>query len=307
MARWAAISLAHLTRKDFTHMKRKVDVYQLVTDQILSSLEKGVVPWRKPWKTDSLNAGMPSNFVSSSAYRGINVWLLSMMPFASNLWGSWKQIHDKGGSVIKDQQDKGTVIVFWKIVEVKDQHTPDATKKIPFLRYYRVYNLDQTEGMEKYTEVNTEGIADLHDPIEEAELIWENYGERPSFLSGKELAAYHPGEDRILMPDAKFFTSMEEYYSTLFHEAIHSTGHKDRLNRLTKDSYAKEELTAEMGAAFLTNIAGLDTSGTMDNSAAYIKTWMSRIKEDKKLVVNAGAKAQKAAEWILTPREVDMK
>jgi antirestriction protein ArdC len=277
--------------------RERTDVYQIVTDAMLKSLDNGVVPWNKPWKTRGIE-GLPANLVSKRPYRGINLWLLGAMPYACNLWASYKQITERGGTFKEGEEKNSTIVTFWKMVPVKDRETGEQ-KTIPFLRYYRVYNLEQTEGLDKYIDAPGEPEAEDFDPIKEAEAIWQAYDGQPVVSHGSDKAAYFPGQDKILMPYKKAFKSRAEYYSTLFHEGVHSTGHKDRLNRIDALDYAREELVAEMGAAFLCHFAGIEDEACFNNSAAYIETWASRISEDPKLIVNAAARAQKATDLIL--------
>lgn len=269
----------------------KVDVYQLVTNRIIEELEKGVIPWRKPW----VNASAV-NWLTQKPYRGINSMLL-----APGEYGTFKQISDAGGKVKKNM--KGHVVVFWKWLENENKETEEI-ETIPFLKYYTVFNvITQAEGIEtKRTESTFE-----HDPIEEAEAIYKNFMNSPtySFRSGR--ATYTPSMDHINVPPMKDYPNVHEYYSTLFHEMVHSTGSKNRLARpgITRsvvafgdEVYSKEELVAEVGAAMLCSVARIDNH-TIENSASYLHSWLRALKEDKKLIVQASAQAQKASDLIL--------
>lgn len=269
---------------------KKVDVYEMVTNRIIEELEKGVIPWRMPWVNSSA-----VNWVTQKPYRGINSMLLPPGEYAT-----FKQIKDAGGKVKKGAQSQ--MVVFWKWFENKDKDT-DEIERVPFLKYYNVFNvLTQAEGMEsKRTEVEFE-----HNPIEEAEAIYKNYMNSPtySFNSGK--AVYQPSRDHINVPPMKDYPNIHEYYSTLFHEMVHSTGHNSRLKRpgITRTAvafgdevYSKEELVAEVGAAMLCSVAGIDNH-TIENSASYLDSWLRALKSDKKLIVQASAQAQKAADYI---------
>jgi len=275
-------------------------VYEIVTDQILSSLERGVIPWRKPW---NCKTEYPRNLVSGKGYQGINVWILISMCYSSPYWLTFNQIKKLGGKVRKNE--KGTIVVYWnfKDVEETDTDTGESNiKKVPFLRYYRVFNANQCEGLMQTEDIPEGPIY----PIDEAEKIISGYIDKPEIKHGFTKASYNMSADLIKMPFRAAFSSIEEYYSTLFHECVHSSGHPSRLNRDTmvenagfgSKIYAREELLAEMGSAFLCGITGIATA-TVENSAAYIESWREKITKDPRLVVIAAAHAQKAAEYIL--------
>lgn len=279
----------------------KLNVYEIVTDRILSALEKGTVPWEKPWNAES---GQPVNLKSKKAYRGINIWLLSLSAmsagYSSPYWLSFKQAKDLGGSVRKGE--KGTVVVFWK--PVKQEDSRDG-KPYVILRYYRVWNVEQCEGIESKIPAPIERPD--FDPIAEAESILQGYRNAPAVKFGGDRAFYSPSADFVGMPEKETFVNPSAYYSTHFHEFVHSTGHSSRLNRkgITDPSatfgnavYSEEELVAEMGAAFLCGMAGI-LDYTVDRSAAYLDHWKSKISSDPKLVVKAAAAAQKASDHIL--------
>jgi antirestriction protein ArdC len=286
--------------------KTFTDVYQIVTDKIVELLEKGTVPWSKPWTVIGGRGVMPTNLVSKKPYRGINVWMLAAAGYGSPFWLSYKQATDLGGSV--RQGEKSSLAVFWKRGEVEDKDTGEM-KKTFLLRYYRVFNVEQCDGLEKHlpkVEKPKKG-AKKFNPIAEAEQIVEGMPKRPDIKHGGSNAAYSPLFDIVKMPPRESFVDEPKYYTTLFHELTHSTGHASREGRFAgctedakqfgSENYAKEELVAEMGAAFLCAVAGLDS--TTDHSAAYIKGWLKALKDDRKLVVNAAAAAHRAADFIL--------
>lgn len=265
-------------------------IYELITNQIIEKLEKGTVPWKKPFKN-----GVAVNWKTQKEYRGINTMLLDGGEYAT-----FKQIKEAGGKVKKGE--KSQIVVFWKWLEIEDEETEEE-KKIPLLRYYRVFEVgSQVEGLDPKREYETFD----HDPIYEAEKIKENYINAPSYSSITGGAWYKPFEDRINVPPMKEFESIHEYYSTLFHEMIHSTGHSSRLNRegitshngFGSELYSKEELIAELGASMLCGVTGIDNE-TIDNSASYINSWLRALKNDKTLIVKASQQAQKAADYIL--------
>jgi antirestriction protein ArdC len=283
-----------------TPTKPKVDVYQDVTDRIVAQLREGTIPWRRPWR--SLDGSLPRNLASGKAYRGINLLLLSMTPYGSPYWCTFKQAQAKGGSVRKGE--KSTMIVFWKMLRVEDASAPQGYKLIPMLRHYNVFNVEQCDGVRV---PEPEAPPEEFDPIAECEAIWAGFDGSPRLSYGGDSACYIPLMDAIRMPDREAFASAEAFYLTLFHEATHSTGHPDRLARFAEDednhvfaseSYAKEELTAEMGSAMLGSRAGLDPSEWLPRSAAYVANWLQKLEDDPKLIIQAAGKAQRAVEHI---------
>ena len=274
--------------------KRHASVYEIVTEQVIKQLESGVAPWRKPWRTE-----MPCNLVSGKAYRGMNVFLLGSQGYASRYWLTFNQAVKLGGHVRKGEHS--SLVTFWHIGQEKIK--TDGSKTRPFLlRYYRVFNLTQTEGIAEKLGL---GNASPRVPsIEGCEAIVAGMPNAPK-MEQSSAAWYRPSADTVGMPARSLFTSAEEYYSTLFHELTHSTGHASRigregieqLNTFGSESYSKEELVAEMGAAMLCGVTGI-APATLQNSAAYLKTWIERLKSDSRLLVSAASAAQKAADYI---------
>ncbi|MCU6603831.1 zincin-like metallopeptidase domain-containing protein [Peribacillus frigoritolerans] len=265
-----------------------VDIYEMVTNKIMEKLEQGIIPWRKPW----VNGGAV-NWKTQKAYRGINTMLLEPGEYAT-----FKQISEAGGKVKKGA--KSEIVVFWKWLEKEED---GKIEKIPFLRYYRVFDINkQVEGLK--SKRNTESFE--HDPIAACEDIVKGYVNGPKMRFESVEAWYKPMIDLINVPPIKDFPKIEEHYSTLFHEMIHSTGHKKRLNRegitdtvrFGSETYSKEELIAEMGAAMLCGVAQIENT-IIDNSTAYIQSWLKALKDDKTLLVKAGSAAQKATDHIL--------
>jgi antirestriction protein ArdC len=280
--------------------KEKRDVYQEVTDKILSALEQGDIPWQKPWV--NLNE-RPANLISKKPYKGINVFLLGMAPYGSRWWLTFKQAKAKGGSVKKGE--KSTMIVFWQMSPNKDydpKNPNKGPKVFPFLRFHNVFNVEQCEGIDY---PKSEPIAEFN-PVERAEQIIEQMPQAPPIRHGGDRAFYSPSKDHVQLPNREQFKDAEHYYATMFHELSHSTGHKDRLDRpeLTKlaafgdHEYSKEELVAEMSAGMLCGVSGI-SNRVINNQAAYIKGWIEKLQNDKKLLVSAAGKAQKSADFIL--------
>jgi antirestriction protein ArdC len=279
---------------------QKPDVYQIITDRLLAILEAGTIPWRKPWNYG--REGGPLNLASRKHYQGINSFLLACTAFASPYWLTFLQAQQLGGSVRKGE--RGSPVIFWKIYEKDDPKAEDGKKRLPVLRYYTVFNVEQVEGI-------TPPASDLttwaeHDPIEAAEAVQLAMPNRPTVEIGGTRACYSPGLDSVRVPELFRYEKPEEYYSTFFHELAHATGHKSRLNRegITEShyfgspDYSREELVAEMSAAFLCGHCGI-VNATIDNSAAYLQSWIKTLRGDKKLAIIAGAQAQKATDYIL--------
>jgi antirestriction protein ArdC len=279
----------------------KADAYQVITDRVITLFEQGVIPWQKPWQSEQL---LPQNLISRKAYRGVNVFLLHAMMYESPFWLTYKQAQELGGNVKRGE--KSCPVVFWKWLDVDEDN---ERKRVPFLRYYSVFNIAQCEGIEAHVP-KTEQTKREHNPIEAGERIVLAMPSRPEIKHGLDRAFYSPSGDFVGMPLPGQFRSGQDYYSVLFHELTHSTGHESRLNRkgvngadgewsaFGSQSYSKEELVAEMGAAFLCGQAGI-VERTLDNSAAYIGAWLARLKDDRRLVVQSAAQAQKAADFIL--------
>jgi len=282
--------------------------YEVVNQRIMELLESGTVPWRKTWNAAS---NSPKNLISKKDYRGINVFMLACMPYSSPYWMTYKQVSDMGGQVIKGS--KSCPIIFWKWFDRKDAGGDDADTslngtssngKIPMLRYYNVFNFEQTEGIEP--PLATETAINIFTPIERVEQIIAGMPLRPDIHHGGNSASYSPMLDYVKLPLPEAFDSPEEYYSTAFHELSHATGHASRVGRkgilepsyFGSHEYSKEELVAEMGAAFLCGHAGIEQS-TIVNSAAYIMGWLKALKNDKTLLIQSAAAAQKASDYIL--------
>lgn len=265
-----------------------MNVYEIVTEKIIEKLESGTIPWRKPW-----TGGEAISWKTQKPYRGINTMLLDPGEYIT-----FKQVKEAGGKIKKGAISE--IVVFWKWLTKENDE--GKLEVFPLLRYYRVFNINDCEGIESKRPPNE---TFEHDPIEQAESIIENYMDKPN-LQWKELRAYYmPSMDYVNMPPLKHFRNINEYYSVFFHELVHSTGHKSRLKRegitqvssFGSDTYSREELVAEMGAAMLCGVTGIDNS-TLDQSAAYIQSWLRKLKDDKRLVVMAAAQAQKAVDYI---------
>ena len=271
-------------------------VYEQITERIITLLAQGTVPWQKPWKA---RTGLPRNFVSQKPYRGINVFLLLAMSYESPFWLTFRQALQLGGAVRRGE--KSCPVVFWKQTTIEDKESGEP-QKIPLLRYYHVFNVAQCDGLKTGTGPVAEPVNGILKPDE----IVAHMPQRPEIKHGMARAFYSPHEDCVGLPVRERFDRAEGYYATLFHELVHATGHESRLNRVTltekagfgSNPYCKEELIAEMGAAFLCGQAEI-AERTIDNSAAYLNGWLEQLRNDKTLIVQAAAQAQKAADFIL--------
>ena len=271
-----------------------MDIYKEVTDRIIAELEKGIIPWEKPW----VSCGNCVSHTTGKPYSLLNQMLLGK----AGEYATFKQVQQEGGRVRKGE--KASIIVFWKWIETEDEETHEK-KEVPFLRYYNVFHIDQCEGL---TARFTAMLPNAAEPDAAAEAIIAAYcsknGVRLNHQDG-DRAYYTPSTDSITLPRRQQFKDTAEYYSTAFHELTHSTGHQTRLNRLDRtaffgtEAYSKEELVAEIGAAALVNHAGLETATSFRNNAAYIQNWLGVLKNDKRFIVSAASKAEKAVELIL--------
>ena len=268
-------------------------VYEIITEKIIDQLESGSVPWVKPW----IGGEPPKNYISKKPYRGINPFLLACQGYASPFWLSFKQAQAAGGTVKKGE--KGSMVVFWKMFEGSELDKSGKPKMIPMLRYYTVFNTDQCEGLT----VDLPTTGEEFQPIDKAESIVDGMQNKPVIRHAEPRAYYRPSTDLVNMPRKELFESAEGYYSTLFHELGHSTGHKSRLERkdfaeaaFGSETYSKEELIAEFTSAFLCGISGIEKE--IKNQAAYIQGWLKVLKSDCKMAVLAAAQAQKAADYI---------
>lgn len=279
-------------------------VYDIITEQIIEQLEKGVIPWKQSWT----EGGLPRNGHSNKQYNGINTFLLASKGYINPNWFTFNQVSEMGGNVKKGE--KATMVIFWKkytSVNKDDGRQPGemSTKDLDerlVMRYYNVFNYEQTEGLnaQKYA-----SKTQVFNPISAAEDIVKGFDKAPKIQHEYQRAYYMPAFDTVNMPKRETFSKPEFYYKTLFHELTHSTGHESRLNRplkgfaeSNKQDYSKEELIAEMGASFLSGRAGIFEHEQLEESTAYIQSWIKVLKNDTQMVIKAASAAQKAADYI---------
>ncbi|MEZ5196377.1 MAG: zincin-like metallopeptidase domain-containing protein [Bacteroidales bacterium] len=283
------------------------DVFKLVTDKVIANLEKAG-NWAKMFKCPqpiSLNGHV---------YRGINFLLLASMDHDIPVYGTFQQIRSNGGRVKKGE--KASLIVFWNKY-FRDDEDPENDQGHFFLKLYYVFNVSQAE----FDEQGVKKISLMQEQISnqnnlrsiEADQVIESMPNPPIIKHSNQVdyPSYAPGLDRIRMPHMKWFSSSDEYYATLFHEMVHSTGHPKRLNRFElgstrfgDESYSREELVAELGSAYLSEIAHLDTN--FRNKAAYIKGWASALRENNRWITWAANKAEQACKHILKLEEAEV-
>lgn len=275
------------------------DTYAAITDRIISALDQGTVPWRRPWRSRGLR-----NAISGRSYRGINLLLLGLTAlersFDDPRWLTYRQAQAKGGHVRRGEQ--GTQVVLWKWIDRSDVDTSESQQHYPLLRLFTVFNITQCDDV---APPPYDG-GGSQDPLAEAEAIVASYPGGPPVLHDAGSAYYIPSRDEVHLPPRESFRDAHGYYATLFHELAHSTGHEIRLNRegyqsaarFGSEIYSREELVAEFTAAFLGQEAGTDPS-RVEQSAAYIASWLKALRDDRRLVVIAAGQAQRAADHIL--------
>jgi len=287
-----------------------MDIYAAVTDRIIAELENGIIPWNKPWTGVTTGAIRRSN---GKPYSLINQFLLGK----PGEYLTFKQCQEEGGKIKKGAKAK--MVVFWKVLSkekkdangniVRDSNGLPIAEEIPMLRYFNVFHIDDCEGIEpKYTAENPPATATA---VEQAETIIADYAARAALKiehSRQDEAFYSPRRHLVSLPLMEQFEDSAGYYETAFHELTHSTGHKTLLNRFAdgdgaaafgSESYSKEELVAEIGACGILHELGIETAKSFRNNAAYIQNWLSALKNDKRLIVSAAGRAEKAIRLIL--------
>jgi antirestriction protein ArdC len=268
--------------------------YETILASVIKEMENGNVPWRKPWFSSR-----PYNMVGKNQYRGINSLWLSIQQYDDPRWLTFNQAKNLGGNIKAGEH--GTPVIFWKILE-KSETQPDGTDKIvkiPLLRSSTVFNIVQCE------KIDAPVLGIEPTPIPIIQQMLQDLG-WPATTWGSSHACYNPTSDSIDLPAHSSFVSDESYYATYFHELIHATGHSSRLDRFesidqfvfSSSSYSQEELVAELGSSFLCAEYAIDQS-TIQNSASYLRTWLSRLNDEKMLLMHAAAQAEKAVDLIL--------
>lgn len=279
----------------------KTDIYQRVTDAIVKAIEEGAGTYKMPWRTSGSIVRSPINAASRKPYRGVNIlvlWAIAQEKgYRTGTWATYKQWQELGAQVRKGE--KSANVVFWKFLdreETQKETEETRTRKIPMAREYWVFNADQVDGY-----ALPERQAETKDQrIESVELFFRELGIQ--IKPGGNEAFYSPVTDCVHLPPFGAFKEPLYYYSVLSHEATHWTAAKHRLDRdlsarFGSESYAMEELIAELGSAFLCGELGLPTDPRTDH-APYIASWLKVLKNDKRAIFTAAAKAQQAADWL---------
>jgi|9_EtaG_2_1085328.scaffolds.fasta_scaffold04831_3 antirestriction protein ArdC len=308
----------------------KKDIYQIITEQVIKGLEEGGHKWFQSWagNTDT----MTISHTTGKIYKGINQMLLSMSmyfnEYSSREFITFNQAKKLGGKVkkgsvsdivvkynvsyyVNDKIKEGKRI-YLKTDElnmpiIPKGYTQKDVNKSMSVRYFRVFNLDCVEGVEDKHNIDDVIKGSVFEPIKEADLVYSNMRKKPTLEHRDNIGCYYkPSQHLINMSSQDTFISSDDYYKVLFHELTHSTGHKDLLNRKTlnttnanKTAYSQEELVAELGAMFLTNILGLEPKDSEKNSQAYINGWIKHLKNNPREIVYASGQSQKAVEYIL--------
>ena len=279
-----------------------MDIYQMITDRIIADLQKGTIPWEKPWINTS-GTNVSRSHIDGRVYSLLNQMMLGI----PGEYVTFKQAQKEGGHIKKGAKSKQ--VFFFKMIEKKDSAT-DEEKLVPFLRYSSVFHIEDAENIapkfvfskgDAYNNVNNEEIDKaVQDYITRSGVTLRLYEQNKSF--------YSPSEDEIILPHMNQFVNSESYYATLFHEMGHSTGAANRLDRqicnpFGSKAYSREELVAEITSAVLCNRFGIDTEKINRNTSAYVQSWLKVLSEDSKAVVWAAGRAEKAVKMILNEKD----
>ncbi|MFP1904583.1 ArdC family protein [Lonsdalea quercina] len=278
-------------------LKTKTDIYQTVTDSIITALEAGVKPWVCPWQRVPGMSGLPSNFATGVSYSGMNITLLwcsaSKQGFSDSRWMTWKQAQAEGGQVRKGQH--GTTAIFYTTLEKESEEGEIA--HIPMLKTFTVFNVEQIDGLPLTAEAVSP--VETFEPLPQAEKLFHNSG--AIIIEKGQNAFFMPSTDEVWLPERRLFSDAANFYATGLHELVHWSGAKKRLNREMKGKfgsadYAFEELCAELGSAFL--MADLRIVGEVQHES-YIASWLKALKNDKRYIFKAASAASKAHRFLM--------
>ncbi len=284
-------------------MTERTDIYQRITDQIIQAIESGARKWTMPWHQ---SCGVPANATTQKRYRGVNIlnlWAIAVnKSYNSALWATYSQWDSIGAQVRKGE--KASFVVFWKFFDHEQQDDGDhndqqgatTTRRGPMARCYPVFNADQVDGFQPPSPPDP--LTDERN--QNAEAFFANTG--AIVRHGGDQAFYSPATDHIQMPPFEAFHSVDSYYSTLAHEAIHFSGAPHRLNRdirnrFGSEAYAAEELIADLGSAFVCADLGLASEPRPDH-AAYLQHWLTVLKSDRRAIFTAASHAQRAVDFL---------
>ena len=268
----------------------KNEIYDRITEKLLLKLESGVIPWRRSWKI-----GLPANYFTHKPYSGVNYLSLCMDEFPSPFYLTYKMCNDLGERI--KEGARGNLIIYWNVKEYPIDD--ERSKRVPLIRYSYVFNIAQTT------------IATANEPVKivECEELISRISPAPIIKNNFRKCFYNVLDDYVSLPAINDFESKEEYYSSLFHELAHWTGHSSRLNRISviehkSDEYSFEETVAEISSSYLCGMCGIEPK-IIDNQASYISHYLKAIKEDKDILIRAAAAAQKAVNFLLSSGEED--
>lgn len=288
------------------------NVYEIITNRIVEEMSKGIIPWQRPWH--GLN-DLAISYETRKPYSLLNQLILDR----PGEWLTFNQVKALGGSIKKGA--KAGMVTFYKVSPIKveetvtneegEEITREKTKMSFILRYYNIFHIEDCDGIQSKM---GDAPMEKNEPIYEAEKAIGEYLDRESSLRFQcrksNRAYYSPSEDTVVVPLLEQFNTPEQYYSTVFHEMVHSTGHTSRLDRKSgmksffgNEEYSKEELVAEIGSAMICGILGFETKKTFKNSIAYLQNWIQVLKNDKKMIVLAASAAEKATNFILNRNE----
>jgi antirestriction protein ArdC len=267
------------------------DTFDLITERVIEHLNRGTIPWRKQWT----GAGIPRSVWTEKPFRNVNLVLLAMAGFQNNDFLTFKQINANGGSVKKGE--KGSIVTIWDTGTA----TGDTATKSTKLNSYTLFNVSQCD---KLPEVMMHASREK-EAIVPCELIVKQMPKLPKIQHKAEGPQYDPKHDVLVMPKRKSFLSDEGYYTALFHQLIHSTGHDSRVPRMSlvqmselgAEIFSKEEMIAEIGTMFLQSIAGITYA--VPAMPEQLQGWIAALKADKRLLFTAAREAQKAVDFIL--------
>ena len=278
--------------------RSKTDVYQTVTNSIIEALERGVKPWVCPWKCKGAVSGIPSNFSTGKAYTGMNIMLLwcsaAKHGFQDPRWLTYHQATEQGAQIRKGET--GTTGIFYKTLE--KENDAGELERIPMLKTFTVFNIEQTDGLNLDDEISPQPVTGF-DPLPDVEALFQRTGAKINERG--QQAFYQPSTDEIWLPERNLFADAANFYATGLHELVHWTGAKSRLDRgkggkFGSESYAFEELIAELGCAFL--MADLGVSGEVQHES-YIASWLKMLKDDKRYIFRAASAASKAHRFLM--------
>jgi antirestriction protein ArdC len=278
------------------------DIYSLVNNRILAALEKGIIPWKRPW-----TGRLPTNYDTGKEYRGVNILTLGIAEmvqgYTSSYWLTFRHAQKHGGHIKKGEKAAYIVFSDKKIREVEKEDGTKELKTWHMVRSFPVFNFDQAEGVPKKDA--GPALDPDRDLIEVCNSILSRMPNPPAYRESGGSAYYMPKEDLVNLPPIETFKTTEGYVATKFHEYGHATGHESRLNRpgimaaaaFGGDAYGFEELVAELTSAYLCARNGINN--TLENSSAYIQHWLKALRDDKTMLMKASGKAMAAAEYIL--------